>query len=89
MSKTIFKLSSVTLALLGSFSVNAAIYNIYGYQPVINGNAKTYGVAIEPGTANCWTGTTCSQANYKIAFEEKLYNEGFAYRDEVPFRYNH
>ena len=53
MSKTIFKLSSVTLALVGSFSINAAIYNIYGYQPVINGNAKTYGVAIEPGTANC------------------------------------
>ena len=88
MSKTIFKLSSVTLALLGSFSVNAAIYDIYGYQPVKNGSAKTYGVAIEPGTANCWSGTNCSQASYEIAFEEKLYNEGFAYRDEVPFRYN-
>ncbi|NOH70072.1 DUF3466 family protein [Vibrio pectenicida] len=89
MSKTILKLSSVTLSLVGSLSANAAIYNVYDYQPVVNSSAKTYGVAIKPenGAVNCWNGTNCSQADYEIAFEEKLYNEGFEYRDEAPFRY--
>ncbi|GLT19273.1 hypothetical protein GCM10007938_30550 [Vibrio zhanjiangensis] len=89
MSKTIFKLSSVTLALMGSFAANAAIYQVYDYQPVVNANAKTYGVAIQPAAlgANCWS-TGCGQTDYDIAFEEKLYNEGFEYRDEAPFRYN-
>ena len=42
MSKTIFKLSSVTLALVGSFSTNAAIYNIVEIDESKN---DTYGLS--------------------------------------------
>ncbi|KFI09879.1 DUF3466 family protein [Vibrio coralliilyticus] len=86
MSSKIFKLSSITLAVAASFGAHAAIYNVYDYQPVVNGNAKTYGVAIEPGSTDCW-GNACTQTTSQIAYEEKLYYEGFNYRDEAPFRY--
>lgn len=86
MSSKIFKLSSITLAVAASFGSHAAIYNVYDYQPVVNGNAKTYGVAIEPGSTDCW-GNACTQTTSQIAYEEKLYYEGFNYRDEAPFRY--
>ncbi|MBN3493108.1 DUF3466 family protein [Vibrio neptunius] len=86
MSSNMFKLSSITFAVVASFGANAAIYNVYDYQPVVDSNAKTYGVAVEPETTNCW-GNACDQSTSKIAYEEKLYYEGFNYRDEAPFRY--
>ncbi|MDA0118651.1 DUF3466 family protein [Vibrio sp. T11.5] len=81
-----FKLSSITFAVVTSFGANAAIYNVYDYQPVVDSNAKTYGVAVEPESTNCW-GNNCDQSTSKVAYEEKLYYEGFNYRDEAPFRY--
>ncbi|KJY94101.1 hypothetical protein TW84_00160 [Vibrio neptunius] len=86
MSSNMFKLSSITFAVVTSFGANAAIYNVYDYQPVVDSNAKTYGVAVEPESTNCW-GNNCDQSTSKIAYEEKLYYEGFNYRDEAPFRY--
>ncbi|MDN3610064.1 DUF3466 family protein [Vibrio ostreicida] len=89
MIKNTFKLSSISLAVMTCFGANAAIYNVYDYQPVVDSSARTYGTAIAPemATADCWSTTTCSQTSYNIAFEEQLTEQGFDYREEAPFRY--
>ena len=86
MSSKIFKLSSITLAVAASFGAQAALYNVYEYQ--VSGAEETHGVAISPlvdsGQTNCFT-DTCIQTTSSIAYEGKKYQEGFQYRDEVPF----
>ncbi|GAB2660762.1 DUF3466 family protein [Vibrio panuliri] len=89
MRSNLFKLSAVAATICASFAANSAIYNVVDvYQPVVDQNARTFGVAIQPsalGGATCWT-TDCSSSDYLIAFEEQLNNQGFLYRDESPFR---
>ncbi|WP_159656645.1 DUF3466 family protein [Vibrio atypicus] len=84
MSSKIFKISMVAATVAASFSASAALYNVYSYQPANGG--ETFGSAIAPetATASCWT-SDCGQADYKLAYEEKTYQEGFNYRNEAPF----
>jgi hypothetical protein len=86
MSSQIFKLSSITLAVAASFGAHAALYNVYEYQ--VSGAEETHGVAISPlvdsGQTNCFS-DSCIQTTSNIAYEGKKYQEGFQYRDEVPF----
>ena len=96
MSKTIFKLSSVTLALMGSFSVNAAIYNIVEIDESKDNThglggytTEYYGTAVEQGTnpnatLGCFGGA-CTSAGFKISAETRNWKEGISYREEVPF----
>ncbi|MGF1909631.1 DUF3466 family protein [Vibrio kasasachensis] len=89
MRSNLFKLSAVAATIVASFGANAALYNVYEYLPA-DTQAKTYGVAIQPSTADCWGAIDCSTTHTtdeKIAFEEQRYNQGFDYRDEAPFRY--
>lgn len=86
MSSKIFKISAVAATIAASFAANAALYQVYGYQPVVSSSSETYGAAIAPENAanDCWS-TACSKTDYKIAFEEKRFQEGFLYRNEAPF----
>ncbi|OLQ88419.1 hypothetical protein BIY22_09675 [Vibrio panuliri] len=90
MRSNLFKLSAVAATICASFAANSAIYNVVEvYQPVVDQNARTFGVAIQPSTDACWTTKDCSlkhDEEQKIAFEEQLNNQGFLYRDESPFR---
>lgn len=96
MRSNLFKLSAIAATILTSFGANAALYNVYHYEPVVDDSAKTFGVAIQPSSADCWSSlsdnplaidcSTTHTTDQQIAFEEQRYNQGFDYRDEVPFR---
>ncbi|MBU2898876.1 DUF3466 family protein [Vibrio hepatarius] len=96
MSKTIFKLSSVTLSLFGSFAANAAIYTIIEIDESQNNTyglggytTEYYGTAVQEGTSTNATlgcfGSGCSSSGFPISAETRNWKEGISYREEVPF----
>ncbi|WP_114764455.1 DUF3466 family protein [Vibrio rhodolitus] len=95
MRSNVFKLSAITATIAASFGAHAAVYNVYPYEPQA-ADAKTFGVAIQPSAdgISCWSTNNCNlstdpefhEDKQKIAFEEQVYNQGFSYRDESPFR---
>ncbi|KJY82434.1 hypothetical protein TW81_13560 [Vibrio galatheae] len=85
MSSNIFKISAVAATIAASFTANAALYNVYMEAPEgVSSSLQTYGVAISPETAVCWS-TSCGEGVSKMATEVKSYREGWNYRDESPF----
>ncbi|OLQ86669.1 hypothetical protein BIY21_18005 [Vibrio ponticus] len=95
MRSNVFKLSAIAVTVCASFGAQAALYNVYSYLPEAS-DAKTFGVAIQPSadSISCWSTNNCNlstdpqfhEDKQKIAFEEQVYNQGFSYRDESPFR---
>lgn len=85
MSSKIFKFSVVAATVAASFSASAALYNVYHNEPTV-GDSETFGTAISlaTGVASCFS-VDCAEADYKIAFEQKVNPEGFDYRNESPF----
>ncbi|NIY84783.1 DUF3466 family protein [Vibrio hepatarius] len=91
MSSKIFKISMVAATVAASFSANAALYNVYKYDPV-DSSSQTFGSAIQESSADCWGTTDCSTthtSNHQIGYEEQRFLQGFEYRNEAPFLFEY
>ncbi len=87
MSSNIFKISAVAATIAASFGAQAALYDIYPYQPLV-ATSSTYGVAIQDNSSvDCWS-TSCAvshSSDDQIGVEEQRFAQGFQYRNEAPF----
>ncbi len=87
-----FKLTTVALLVGSAMNANAALYKVVEVDPASNGSNSAYndafGVAIQAGDVasplGCF-GVTCSDTQFKLAFETRLSVDGVSYREELPF----
>lgn len=86
MSCSYFKLSALTLLVLGATSSNAALYRVV---EVTATGEEVYGSAVQSVTASnylgCFSSTTCSAGSYSFGGDTRESFDGFSYRQEVPF----